>query len=105
MDNQSILNFEVGTDYNRREDSRIGKFAFMAHASSGCFAGVFSGHFMACCLYYPHHMSIRSFAPNHNSPEPTPITHLAPHSRLTVWAARLSFCRCGVHINKMRIRL
>ena len=28
-----------------------------------------------------------------NSPEPTPITLLVPHSRLTVWAARLSFCR------------
>jgi hypothetical protein len=28
-----------------------------------------------------------------NSPEPTPIVLLVPHSRLTDWAARLSFCR------------
>jgi hypothetical protein len=28
-----------------------------------------------------------------NSPEPTPITLAVPRSRLTVWAARLSFCR------------
>jgi hypothetical protein len=28
-----------------------------------------------------------------NSPEPTPITRSVPHSRLTVTAARLSFCR------------
>jgi hypothetical protein len=31
--------------------------------------------------------------PPNNSPEPTPITFSVPHSRLTVWAARLSFCR------------
>jgi hypothetical protein len=28
-----------------------------------------------------------------NSPEPTPMMLLVPHSRLTDWAARLSFCR------------
>jgi hypothetical protein len=28
-----------------------------------------------------------------NSPEPPPIAHFVPHSRLTVLAARLSFCR------------
>jgi hypothetical protein len=28
-----------------------------------------------------------------NSPEPTPIALSVPHSRLTDWAARLSFCR------------
>jgi hypothetical protein len=28
-----------------------------------------------------------------NSPEPPPIDAVSPHSRLTVWAARLSFCR------------
>jgi hypothetical protein len=27
------------------------------------------------------------------SPEPTPIMSSVPHSRLTNWAARLSFCR------------
>jgi hypothetical protein len=31
--------------------------------------------------------------PPNNSPEPPPITFLVPHSRLTVMAARLSFCR------------
>jgi hypothetical protein len=28
-----------------------------------------------------------------NSPEPPPIVLSVPHSRLTGWAARLSFCR------------
>jgi hypothetical protein len=28
-----------------------------------------------------------------NSPEPPPIASSVPHSRLTVMAARLSFCR------------
>ena len=28
-----------------------------------------------------------------NSPEPPPIGAVSPHSRLTDWAARLSFCR------------
>jgi len=31
--------------------------------------------------------------PPNNSPEPPPITVSVPHSRLTDWAARLSFCR------------
>src|SRR5208337_3632316 len=40
-----------------------------------------------------------------NSPEPTPITLSVPHSRLTVWAARLSFCRY-MHMRPLtRLRL
>jgi hypothetical protein len=31
--------------------------------------------------------------PSNNSPEPTPFTVSVPHSRLTDWAARLSFFR------------
>jgi len=32
-------------------------------------------------------------SPPNNSPEPPPIGAASPHSRLTVMAARLSFCR------------
>jgi hypothetical protein len=31
--------------------------------------------------------------PPNNSPEPPPIDAVSPHLRLTVLAARLSFCR------------
>jgi hypothetical protein len=34
------------------------------------------------------------------SSEPTPDGALNPHSRLTVWAARLSFCRCDIYAMK-----
>jgi len=37
--------------------------------------------------------SIMHKQPPNNSPEPPPIADLVPHSRLTLWAARLSFCR------------
>ena len=60
-----------------------------------CFVcGIFScfiHYFIGMCsfaldVFWLEHMN----RPN-NSPEPTPITLSVPHSRLTVWAARLSF--------------
>jgi len=68
--------------------------------SRGCVKTVMSknGNDQFCDMRYVVEMSRRiQWSKNefsHSlSPEPPPITHLVPHSRLTDLAARLSFCR------------
>jgi hypothetical protein len=66
----------------------IGIFRRRDYRGSAPFAVVVA----AWALLYLICMFVTKLPPN-NSPEPPPIAFSVPHSRLTVLAARLSFCR------------
>jgi hypothetical protein len=64
---------------------------------NGLLLFIFVTNFMTARARAQQHTNIEAspvvVAWANNSPEPTPIGAVSPHSRLTGWAARLSFCR------------
>jgi hypothetical protein len=77
-------------------------FVVLEYAPCDCSAWFTGLLDMACDIVASGFMKSFIHAPN-NSPEPTPIMLSVPHSRLTVTAARLSFCLGGRNFMVMRV--